>query len=334
VGGEKKSSIKQTVFNLLEDPRSSRAAMIVSIVMNTVIIYSVILIIVESYPAVDSVSVFYIVSDAIIATTFALEYALRLLSAPDRLKWFFKPLNLIDLFSTLPFFIYLVAPVFFQGKAFFIFRVLRLVRLLKLGEFNDTFQIAATAFQKSTSTLVFIAYLLSLFVVFFASAMYYAEQMGATFKDGIWYRQDGTKSPFQNIPETFWWCITTLTTVGYGDAVPVTWAGKLVATAAMVTGLLFVAAPVAIFGANFNEGFQAEMRKKEKEQTRDADFVDVSADEVLVNSDPKSQILESLREGQKALKQQITELKNNLEAVENTFKEQEESLLKLKNLLE
>jgi len=306
--------------------------------MNTVIIYSVAVLIAESYPSITATSFFYVVSDFIIAIIFGVEYLLRIISAPHRLQWFFKPLNLIDLISTLPFFIYLVAPNVVSGKTFFIFRILRLIRLLRMGAFNDTFHIAGTAFRRSGSTLIFIAYLMGLFVIFFSSAMYYAEQV--TEVDGIWYRADGTKSPFQNIPATMWWCVVTITTVGYGDVVPVTWAGKVVATCTMVTGLLFVAAPVAIFGANFNEAFQEGMKRK-KQIEADQSMTTITArqslsasvsviGEIALKSESKAQVLETFVDSQKALRAQLAELKNAFDSVVNTAREQEEALQKLR----
>lgn len=68
-------------------------------------------------------------------------------------------------------------------------------------------------------------------------------------------------SPFQSIPDTFWWCIETITTVGYGDIYPVTWLGKIVASVAMCIGILVIAFPITLFGIHFSEIWRYQLRK-------------------------------------------------------------------------
>ena len=60
-------------------------------------------------------------------------------------------------------------------------------------------------------------------------------------------------SPFQSIPQSFWWCIVTLTTVGYGDMYPYSVEGKIVGVLTMLVGLIMLALPPSIIGTNFIE---------------------------------------------------------------------------------
>jgi len=143
-----------------------------------------------------------------------------------------------------------------SSYSFSIFRVIGMSRMFfifKLGDYSGTFQIMASAARKSSKEIIILLYVILLLVVFFSSAMFYAEQANSHLVDGHWIRNDGTISPFQNIPETFWWCIVTITTVGYGDVVPQTRWGKFVAVITMLAGMLVVALPVAVFAANFQE---------------------------------------------------------------------------------
>ena len=55
--------------------------------------------------------------------------------------------------------------------------------------------------------------------------------------------------PFSSIPATFWWCVVTLTTVGYGDAYPLTAYGKLAAAFTMIASVVITALPISVIGA-------------------------------------------------------------------------------------
>ena len=75
-------------------------------------------------------------------------------------------------------------------------------------------------------------------------------------------------SPFQSIPMAFWWCIVTLTTVGYGDVTPVTGPGRLIAALAALSGILVVAIPVSVISTNFNAEFVKLQRQREQVRAR------------------------------------------------------------------
>lgn len=64
-------------------------------------------------------------------------------------------------------------------------------------------------------------------------------------------RQVHEISPYESIPAAFWWCIVTITTTGYGDVTPTQWYGKALAMVAMLSGILVLALPITIIGANF-----------------------------------------------------------------------------------
>jgi hypothetical protein len=103
-------------------------------------------------------------------------------------------------------------------------------------------------------------------VILLASSalMFYIERGDFHRNDLTWYRtgKDGNPeiSPFQSIIHSFWWSIVTLTTTGYGDAVPITGPGKLVAALTMTCGILVIALPTSIIGSNFNTEFTLNRR--------------------------------------------------------------------------
>ena len=60
------------------------------------------------------------------------------------------------------------------------------------------------------------------------------------------------QSPFDSIPTSFWWCLVTMTTVGYGDVVPTQPLGKILAAIVMIFGILVIALPITVIGSNFS----------------------------------------------------------------------------------
>jgi len=79
-------------------------------------------------------------------------------------------------------------------------------------------------------------------------------------------------SPFQSIPQSFWWCIVTLATVGYGDMYPYTDIGKTVGVLTMLVGLIMLALPLSIIGTNFIEErniMVEENKRRDKEAAED-----------------------------------------------------------------
>ena len=99
------------------------------------------------------------------------------------------------------------------------------------------------ALERSLDALQLFFMLLILIVIVCASGIYFVERgtwVGSN-SDGYYERTDPLtdtkeKSPFQSIPQSYWWCIVTLTTVGYGDYYPVTYMGKVMGTLAQLIG--------------------------------------------------------------------------------------------------
>ncbi|WP_240663113.1 ion transporter [Mucilaginibacter limnophilus] len=162
---------------------------------------------------------------------FTIEYILRLISIRKPWNYVFSPLGLIDLLALIPSYL----SIFFAGaQSLLVFRALRLLRvfrIFKLGHFLTEVNFLKQALKGSVRKIsVFLLTVLTL-VVILGSIMYLVEK-----------RENG----FSNIPESIYWAIVTITTVGYGDISPVTPMGKFVASVVMLIGYAIIAVPTGI----------------------------------------------------------------------------------------
>jgi len=165
------------------------------------------------------------------AALFTIEYVLRLISIRKPLRYVFSPLGIIDMIALLPSYL----SIFFAGaQSLLVFRALRLLRvfrIFKLGHFLTEINFLTQALKNSVRKIsIFLLTVLTITVIL-GSVMYLVEK-----------RENG----FSNIPESIYWAIVTITTVGYGDISPITPLGKFVASVVMLIGYAIIAVPTGI----------------------------------------------------------------------------------------
>eukprot|EP00419_Tripos_fusus_P004628 CAMPEP_0172674462 /NCGR_PEP_ID=MMETSP1074-20121228/12747_1 /TAXON_ID=2916 /ORGANISM="Ceratium fusus, Strain PA161109" /LENGTH=747 /DNA_ID=CAMNT_0013491871 /DNA_START=130 /DNA_END=2373 /DNA_ORIENTATION=+ len=198
------------------------------------------------------------------------------------LRFILSPMNLIDVFVIVPFYAeFVLAQNLSNFTVLRVLRLTRLFRLIKLGSYMEDVEIFLIVFFKSTKTLYMLSVYLILGVCFSSAAIYYVEA-GSWDPDAQEYMRishdgDRAPTPFRSIPHCFWWCVVTFTTVGYGDEVPVTILGKLVAAATMVVGILVLAMPISVISMNFSKVWEDWSFEKEMQaQARRQDLLSVS----------------------------------------------------------
>ena len=179
---------------------------------------------------------------------FMAEYILRMIAYRGPVwRYVLQPLAVVDILAIVPFFVT-------AGNDMVILRVLRLFRifrLIKLVRYSEAVHRLVVVFQMNGSVLA--AFLFVIVVILFLSAA---------------LMQSLEPQRFVQLTDALWWSIVTLTTVGYGDLVPESLPGKLVAGVLMVFGIGIIALPTGVLGASMTKLMLEDRSRKVKECTR------------------------------------------------------------------
>lgn len=262
-------ALRKKVHNFMEDPSSSTGAFVMSICSISLIFLSSVTCCLETVPSLNrhgypSDAFFWNELDAIISILFTMELALRMFSTPETMFTFVTDkMNVVEALSVLPFWLHLfVANAHLNVKFLRAFRLVRVFRIFKFAEGSMQVRLIQVAMKETKQTMRLLGVILTLGVFVFAALIWYVER-------GVWRRATSCYirpeaetegcSLFQSIPDCFYWAVTTMTTVGYGDMTPLGMTGRCVSSAAMIGGILVIAMPVSVLGTQFQESYLAEM---------------------------------------------------------------------------
>lgn len=241
------TSLRRRIYEIMEIGHGEdRTSKIFDAVIVTLIVLNVAAIIAETVPSIHANYGAWLYAVEVLAVgVFTIEYMLRLWTAVEvqflsrmspwraRLSLAKSPALIIDLLAILPFYLHHLVPLDLG-----MLRMLRLLRFLKLSRYSPAMHTLIRVLQNERKALVGAALLLFTALLFSSTLMYHLESAAQPDK-------------FGSVPAAAWWSITTLTTVGYGDATPVTPLGRLLAGLTMVFGLCILALPVAIISTGF-----------------------------------------------------------------------------------
>lgn len=165
---------------------------------------------------------------------FTIEYFLRILTI-DKFQDIFKPMMLIDFFAVFPCYLSFVNinTVFLR-----IIRISRLFRIAKLARYTDAFKKIKKSFAKRKDELIVTILIFFIGLTFSSILIYFAEH-------------NSGNQIFESIPSSFWWSVITCTSVGYGDAYPVTTLGKIIGSLTAIMGVGLHALLIGVIGAAF-----------------------------------------------------------------------------------
>lgn len=249
-------TIKRRTYEVLEWHHRDRASDLTNVLIVALIGANLMVFTLSTVqPIYQSVGRIFDIFEAASVLAFTAEYSLRLwsctsderYSAPivGRLRFAATPFLVADLLAILPFFFPSLGLNFIFLRTL---RINRLFRAVKLGRYSKALQTFArvVAAKRYELTSAFAVVMLGLFLA--SSFEYFAEH-------------DAQPDKFSSIPASLWWGVTTMTTVGYGDIVPKTAAGKLIGSLAALLGIAIFALPTGILAAGFLEEFQRGHRE-------------------------------------------------------------------------
>ncbi|MGJ8645230.1 MAG: ion transporter [Luteolibacter sp.] len=237
----KQESLRERIWRIifLSD---TRAGQIFDVILLVVIGISVLVVMLDS---VESLSVehrtLFLVLEWIFTLIFTVEYVVRLAVVRKKRKYALSFFGIVDLLSILPTYV----AIFLVGSQYFmvirILRLLRMFRVLKMAHHFGQSNLLLNALRSSWPKIsVFLFFILTL----------------VSIEGTLMYLVEGVRNPgFSSIPQSIYWAIVTVTTVGYGDVSPITVIGKVLSSIIMLSGFAIIAVPAGIVTSEIGKGF-------------------------------------------------------------------------------
>lgn len=249
-----RKTVSQRIWSILEtSEKGDKASHAFDVFIIVLIFLNVIAVILDSVQNIQfRISRFLTFFEIISVCIFSVEYFLRIAVCTSdsryshpiwgRIRFVLTPLALIDLLAIVPFFVTILR---LDLRFIRVFRLFRFLRVLKSARYTKAFRLLKDVFREQIEELVLSFFMMINMLVLSSCLLYYVENP---------VQQDA----FPSIPATMWWAVATLTTVGYGDIVPVTAFGKILASVVSILGVAFFALPAGIISS----GFVEQLRRK------------------------------------------------------------------------
>ncbi|CAE7903070.1 KCNB2, partial [Symbiodinium necroappetens] len=297
---EEGKTTAEKIFVTLSDPGSSSAAQIVSIVIVAFTVASICGFVLETDRLFYEMNPeLWPLVEVICTVVFTVEYltlalTCRFAGVPV-VSFILAPSSVADLVALLPFYVEVVLRnAGFTNtavlKSFKVVRLIRVLRVFKLGRYAAGLQIMWKAVVDSRQAISVLFFLLGIGVVMFSSTIFYLERLSCPLRDefnateltvylaecndtynrgvspshGLCCSEDNSPLDFPSIVNACWWAVVTLTSLGYGDLYPKTVQGKCVGMMAMIAGLLLIALPIAIISQKFQDIYEANDKEDAK----------------------------------------------------------------------
>ncbi len=224
------------------------------------ILFNLFLAIAETYEQMQPYAGFFEAAELVIVLLFSAEYGLRVWTAQylyprcrqgKAIRMYVCSFSgIVDLLSFLPYYL----PVFFPSGivAFRMFRIVRILRLFRVNRYYDALNVITKVLERKKNQLLSSVFIIFVLMTAASLCMYSLEH-------------EAQPQVFVNAFSGFWWAVSTLLTVGYGDIYPITIAGRLFGIAITFLGVGMVAIPTGILSAGFVEQM-SELQKRETKE--------------------------------------------------------------------
>jgi voltage-gated potassium channel len=237
--------MKEKIREIIED-NTTKNGKIFDYLIQFLILTSLIAFTVETLPNNSKETIKYLDTfEVVCVSIFTLEYVLRIFVNRKPLKYIFSFYGFIDILAIFPFYLRTA----YDFRALRIFRIFRIFRALKLVRYNKAMRRFNIALEIIKEELVLFLILTVIFI-FLASA-------------GIFYfENDAQPELFSSVPDSGWWAIVTLTTVGYGDVYPITVGGRIFTFFILLIGVGIVTIPAGLVGSALSKAREIEHLNK------------------------------------------------------------------------
>lgn len=213
----------------------------------------------------------FFIAQLIITILFTIEYAFRILCIRDKSDYIRSPLGIIDFISIAPFYLSLIFPVLHFFVIVRMLRMLRIFRIFNLADYQQDGNLILKALKESSRKIYIFLLFLVVFIIIIGSCMYVIE---------------GGKNGFSSIPQSVYWAVVTITTVGYGDISPATAVGKFLSIIVMLCGYSIIAVPTGIVTSQFRRQVLSGISCKRcgnEENDRDARYCKICGEYIYVD---------------------------------------------------
>lgn len=204
---------------------------------------------------------------------FSLEFCLRFIQAKSKCQFFKGPLNIIDILAISPYYASLIVledesadenekkpsgSTYFEkvGLVLRVLRALRILYVMRLARHSLGLQTLGLTVRRSAREFGLLMLFLCVAVTLFSPLVYLAEN------------ESGKVLEFTSIPASYWWAIISMTTVGYGDMVPRSVSGQMVALSSILSGILIMSFPATSIFHTFSHSYSELRKEQEKLQSR------------------------------------------------------------------
>jgi voltage-gated potassium channel len=244
---ENKEHWRSRLFTVIFE-HDTPAGKLFDVVLLVLIFLSLVLVMLQSIPELETRNreIFY-QAEWVITILFTIEYVLRLLAVKKPRSYATSFYGVIDILSIVPTYLSLFLPLSQYLLVIRSLRLMRVFRIFKLTQFVREGTSLALALKASTQRiLVFFAFVLIITIV-----------MGSI----VYVVESPVNERFSNIPQSIYWCIVTITTVGYGDIFPITTLGKFLASFIMLLGYAIIAVPTGIVTVELTKSARTDQVK-------------------------------------------------------------------------